>query len=246
MTHHDKLHQGLKALRLHQILKSYPQAAKLAEQKSATYEQFLATLVEEEVNNKNALKVERFVKAAKIPVMKSLDHFDFSEIEGVSALKMNSFKSGEFVRSSSNIVFYGPSGVGKTHLATALIYELCKKGIKCRFYNTHTLIDDLISAQQSLEIARFHRILDRFDVIVCDELGYIPHDQEGANLFFQLISHRYERRSFIITTNLTYSEWSKVFKDQITTAAAVDRIIHRCETVNISGPSWRAKSATGE
>ena len=240
---HAQLVEGLKTLRLNKMVNSYAQAAKLAEQKASTYEQFLASLVDEEVNHKKQLKIERFTKASKVPVPKSLDNYDFSKVEGISATKMNSLKEGGFVKEGSNIVFYGPSGVGKTHLATGLIHELCKRGIRCRFYNTHTLINDLLTAQRNLEITKFHKILDRFDVIICDELGYIPHDRDGANLFFQLISHRYEMKSFIITTNLTYSEWDKVFLDNITTAAAVDRIIHRYETINISGPSWRAEYA---
>jgi DNA replication protein DnaC len=150
---------------------------------------------------------------------------------------------GDFVRQAFNLVFYGTFGVGKTHLVIALVESLCALGYKCLFTSTHSLINELLSTKRDLTLTALFKRLDRFDVIACDELGYVPHDQDGADLFFQLISQRTERKSMIITTNLTYSEWDRVFINPITTAAAVDRIIYRCETFNVKGPSWRGMEA---
>jgi len=147
--------------------------------------------------------------------------------------------TGDFVRQAANVVFYGGFGLGKTHLAIALTGKLCEAGFKCLFTTTHGLIDQLVTAKRDLALTSLFKRLGKFDLIYCDELGYVPHDQDGADLFFQLISQRNERKSLLITTNLTYSEWDKVFLNLRTTAAAVDRVIHNCETFNIGGDSWR-------
>jgi len=121
--------------------------------------------------------------------------------------------------------------------------KLCLEGFRCYFTSVHNLIADLLKAKQDLTLTSLFKKLDRYDLITCDELGYTAHDQAGADLFFQLISQRAERKSFIITTNLTYSEWDKVFISPLSTTAAVDRIIHNCETFNIRGPSGRKLAA---
>ena len=133
------------------------------------------------------------------------------------------------------------SGWGKTHLAIALTRQLCELGFKCYFSSVHELINQLVSAKRELTLTSLSNRLDKFDLIVCDELGYVAHERDGADLFFQLIAQRSERKSMLITTNLTFSEWEQVFLDPRTTAAAVDRVIPNCETFNISGEeSYRA------
>ena len=162
---------------------------------------------------------------------------------GISAKQVTRLAEGDFVRQAANVVMYGSFGLGKSHLAMALTSQLCEAGFKCLFSSTHALIAGLLTAKRDLTLASLFKRLDRFDLIVCDELGYVPHDQDGADLFFQLISQRSERKSVMITTNLTYSEWELVFLNPRTTAAAVDRIIHNCETFNIGGDSWRGLEA---
>jgi DNA replication protein DnaC len=240
---HDELITSLKRLHLHAIASQYVELSKIAEKEKKTYEQYLSKLIEVELAEKNQQKVNRLLKDAKIPIYKSLESFRFEERTGITAKQFNRLAGGQFVREAGNIVFYGSFGVGKTHLAIALTGKLCEAGFRCLFTTTHALIDSLLLAKRDLTLTSLFKRLDRFDLITCDELGYVPHNQDGADLFFQLLSQRSERRSMMITTNLTYSEWDQVFLSARTTAAAVDRVIHNCETFNIGGPTWRGMEA---
>lgn len=240
---HEELISGLKQLRLNEIAVEYVEISKIAEKEKRTYEQYLSRLVQMELAAKQRQKVARLIKDAKMPIPKQLESYNFEVREGITAKQFNRLATGAFVKDAGNVVFYGSFGVGKTHLATALIEKLSEAGFKCLFSSTHGLIAQLLVAKRDLALASTFKRLDKFDLIVCDELGYVPHDQDGADLFFQLISQRNERKSMLITTNLTYSEWDQVFLNLKTTAAAVDRIIHNCETFNIGGDTWRARTA---
>jgi DNA replication protein DnaC len=236
---HEELISGLKTLHLNDMATQYVEISKISEKEKRTYEQYLAKLVQIELAAKHRLKVERLTREAKIPLYKNVDTYNFDLRTGITAREINRLATGDFIRKAANVVFYGSFGVGKTHLAIALAGKLCEAGFKCLYSSTHGLINQLIMAKRDLALASLFKRLDKFDLIVCDELGYVPHDQDGADLFFQLISQRNERKSLLITTNLTYSEWDKVFLNLRSTAAAVDRVIHNCETFNIDGPSWR-------
>jgi DNA replication protein DnaC len=240
---HEDLTLALRKLRLNAIADQFGEVAKQAENTKLTYEQFLGVLAQVEIAEKKRSKVERFIKDAKMPQQKELDGFDFKCRQGITRQNISRIMTGEWVRNAWNLVFYGGFGVGKSHLAMAIIRELCSQGYRCYFVNTHELITDLIKANSTLTLSAKLKSLDKYDLIVLDELGYTPHGRDGADLFFQFISQRYERKSLLITTNLTYSEWAQVFINPVMTQAAVDRIIHRCETYNIQGPSWRAEEA---
>lgn len=236
---HEELISGLKQLHLNDVASQYVEISKISEKEKRTYEQFLGKLVQIELAAKHRQKVERLTREAKIPLFKSVEAYNFDLREGITAREINRLATGDFVRQAANVVFYGSFGVGKTHLAIALVRKLCEGGFRCLYSTTHGLINQLVTAKRDLALTSLFKRLDKFDLIFCDELGYVPHDQDGADLFFQLISQRNERKSMLITTNLTYSEWDKVFLNLRTTAAAVDRVIHNCETFNITGPSMR-------
>lgn len=240
---HEELVSGLKNLRLNDMAMQYVEIAKQSEKDKRTYEQYLAKLVQVELAAKHQQKVDRLIKEAKIPLHKGLDGYNFDVRTGITAKQFNRLATGEFVRKAENVVFFGSFGVGKTHLAIALTGMLCAAGFRCLHTTTHGLINQLLAAKRDLGLASLFKRLDKYDLIVCDELGYVPHDQDGADLFFQLISQRSERKSLLITTNLVYSEWDQVFLNLRTTAAAVDRIIHNCETFNIGGDTWRGMTA---
>jgi len=240
---HDELIIGLKQLHLGAMAVEYVEVSKVAEKEKRTYEQYLARLVQIELADKHRQKVARLVKQATLPIKKRIEDYNFDIRDGITAKEFNRLCTGEFVRSVGNVVFFGNFGVGKSHLALTLTEKLCEAGFKCLFSSTHQLIAQLTAAKRDLSLVALFKRLDKFDLITCDELGYVPHDQEGADLFFQLISQRSERKSLVITTNLTYSEWGEVFGSAKTTKAAVDRVIYNCETFNISGPSWREKTA---
>ncbi len=241
---HEQLLTGLKSLYLPAMAKEYVEISKLAEKDKKTYEQYLAKLVEVELHSKHRLKVDRLIKQAKVPLYKSLENYNFAIRTGITTQQFKRICEGDFVKQAGNVVLYGGFGMGKTHLAIALTGALCELGFKCMFSSAHTLINQLVQAKQNLTLTSLFKRLDKFDIIVCDELGYVPHNQDGADLFFQLISQRAERKSMVITTNLTYSEWEQVFLNPRTTAAVVDRIILNCETFNIGGDeSFRSLTA---
>ncbi len=240
---HEQLTQDLAELGLGRMATEYVEMAKAAEKKGSTYEQYLGFLTKLELQAKSEARRQRLIQAAKLPRAKRLETFEWGNREGFTLEQFNRLATGQFLKDATNIVFYGDFGVGKSHLAEALIVKLCELGRKCYFTSTHTLIEQMIEAKKNLTLTHLLKRIDRFDLLALDELGFLPQTTEGADLLFQLISQRDERRSTLITTNLTFSEWDKVFVNPLSTAAAVDRIIHKCETFNIKGPSWRAETA---
>jgi DNA replication protein DnaC len=243
MTHED-LVTTLRSLFLHSMAREYVEIARLAEKGKSTYEQYLFTLAVTEFTHRKEQRVKRLIKGANFPLQKTLDAYQFPIRQGINQQQIARLMQGDWVRQGSNVVFYGGFGMGKTHLAIGIGRALCGIGLRVFFTTVHELIQKLLDAKKALILASTLKRLDRFDLIVCDELGYLSQTQEGAELFFQLISQRAERKSLLITTNLTYSEWDKVFLNPLSTAAAVDRIIHLCETFNISGKiSFRAEEA---
>ncbi|MBP7859962.1 IS21-like element helper ATPase IstB [Patescibacteria group bacterium] len=242
MTQHN-LEASLKELKLYAMLKQYLEVANLANKKDETYENYLGMLTQLELEEKNKRRIASLIRNAKLPLNKSIANFDFSRISGFSSKEFNSLSEGSFLKEPLNIVFYGGIGVGKTHLAIALVQRLSEKGFKCYFSTLSALIQELINARLENRLSDLNKKLDKFDLIVCDELGYLAQTQDGADLFFQLISQRYERKSLLITTNLTYSEWDKIFINPLNTAVAVERIIHNCITYNFKGDSKRREEA---
>lgn len=240
---HDELVVNLRKLNLHAMADGYIEASRAAEKARLTYEQYLAGLTAAELAHKTDQRIRRLTKEASLPLEKRLDGYDFTMRTGISPAEFSRLASGEFVREASNVVFYGDFGVGKTHLAIALVRELVKRNVRCYFTSTHTLIEQMLEAKRNLTLLPLFKKLDRFDLLICDELGYIAQSQDGADLFFQLISQRAERKSFLITTNLTYSQWDKVLVNPLNTAAAIERIVHKCETFNITGPGYRIEEA---
>lgn len=232
---HTELHASLKNLRLFAMADSYVEVAKSAETKNISYEKYLAALVSAELAHKQVTRAKTLIAAAKLPIEKHLENFRYDNRRGITPQQVARLAEGDWVKKFENIVFYGSFGLGKTHLAIGILRALCERGFRCKFLTTNQLINSLLDAKKDLALTSVLRRLDSFDVIACDELGYVPQSQEGADLFFQFIAQRYERKSLILTTNLTYSEWSKVFLNPITTAAAVDRIIHHCQTFNLEG-----------
>jgi DNA replication protein DnaC len=239
----QELNETLRDLRLTGMRDCYSDNALIANREGKTYEEYLLSLARHELEERQQRRIKKLKRDAKLPLVKDLDTYDFSSVGGITAKDVQRLATGEFVKKAANVVFYGSFGLGKTHLAIVIIQDLCNRNYKCYFTSTSALIEGLIEAKKDLRLSEFWKKLDKFDLIACDELGYIPESKEGADLFFQFISQRYERKSILITTNLTYSEWGKVFLNEITTAAAVDRIIHNCETFSLTGPSKRLADA---
>lgn len=239
MYTYTELNKTLKEFRLSGIANNFIELAKRSEKEKHTYEQYLSLLVEKEIFVRKNNRTQRLLQGAKIPVIKQIGTLDFNLMEGFTKRHWEELSSGEFIKQKINLVLFGSFGVGKTHLATSLLVHFCQQGIPCLFTTTHKIIQEMLLAKEKLQLNQFFKKLDRYEVILFDELGYVPQSEDGGNLFFQLISDRSERKSIMITTNLTFSEWDKVFSNKLSTAAAIERVIHKSKVFNIKGPSKR-------
>jgi DNA replication protein DnaC len=203
------------------------------------FKEQLSLLLEEEINFRQERAVKMRLKLAKFPVVKTIDDFDFSfqpEIDKESVLKLFSLS---FIEDKSNVVFAGPSGTGKTHLAISLGIAACQGGYTAYFTTFHNLIETLRKADQQNRLRRKLQTFNKPHVLVIDELGYLPLDRHDANLFFQLVSNRYESGSIILTSNKTYLDWGNLFPDEGIAAAILDRLLHYSKTIKIQGQSYR-------
>lgn len=205
--------------------------------------EYLLGYLEAEHSSRQHAKHARLLKAAKLPVLKSLDGFDWSPIRFPEDFGTAELTSLEFVKTAGDLVFYGDVGTGKTHLASALVAHACNQGISARFFTTAGLVALLRRAKETDRLDTQLAAIGRNKLIAIDELGYLPIDPEGARLLFQVISDAYEKRSLILTTNLEFSKWGNVFGDDHMAAAIIDRIIHHGRLIQFRGQSYRVKNA---
>lgn len=196
-------------------------------------------LIYREVNRKN-----RLIKQAGFYSLKTFNGYLFDDIQLPSELSVSQLKAGTFIDEKKNLILYGNVGTGKTHLATAIGIEACNKGKTVRFFRTAALVNYLSEIQKKGEINRFYKQLSKTDLLICDEWGYVPLEQAGSKLLFQVISDCYEQRSVIITTNLEFSKWVNVFYDEQMTAAMIDRLVHHCHLLLFDGESYRIKNSS--
>ena len=229
----------LRRLRLPAILKTYKAVARDAEASGYGYTQCLCALLEQEVISREERGIQDRVKKARFPLVKTLDSFDFSAIPTLDKMKVLALSECDFIKAAENVVMIGNSGTGKSHLAIALGHAACKKGYRVRFYNASFLIDELLGAQMNHELARFERQWMRIDLLILDEVGYVPLSADGGQLLFQFLNLRYERRSTVVTTNLEFGNWTKVLGDEQLTAALLDRLTHHCHILLMNADSYR-------
>ena len=233
----------LKRLRLPTIYASYQKVAEECLSGKKDYADYLLVLMEQEVNNREANALRNRLSVARFPVIKGLETFDFSAVKEIDQQMVLQLASSDYLDRKENIIFIGGAGLGKTHLATSLGVAACKKGKRVRFYTTAGLINEMLEAKDSHSLNRLQARLLRFDLVILDELGYVPFTAGGGELLFQFCSERYERGSLIITTNLEFGSWVEVFGNERMTAALLDRLTHRCHIVQIKGESYRFKES---
>jgi DNA replication protein DnaC len=232
-----------KQLKLPMIGKFYRTLAREAEERNLAFEQYLLALLETEAQSRDENQKQRRLKQASFPVQKTLDTYDFSLMPSLNKNRFLTLAKGAFVENKENIIFLGNSGTGKSHLATGLGIEMIKNGYKVKFTTASELVEELLMANEEHKLGAFEKRWLKFDVIIVDELGYVPFTKTGAELLFQFFSSRYERASVILTTNLEFTEWTDVFGDEKMTAALLDRLTHRSHILLMNGPSYRFRQS---
>lgn len=233
----------LKTLCLATMAAQWPRLAGEARRKRQAHADFLADLVSLEVSGRQERRIQRRVKDAHFPVLKTLDGFDFAAQPEISRDTVLELARGDFVEARANVVLIGGVGTGKTHLATALGLAACQKDRRVRFVTAAELTNTLVEAKKSGRLGRKLEQLARFDLVILDELGYVPFDKEGADLLFGFVARVYERRSLVVTTNLPFQRWSEVFLDATAAAAVIDRVVHHATILHTQGESYRLRDA---
>jgi DNA replication protein DnaC len=242
-TTHMLIQSYFKQLKMPQASKVYQSMAREAEDNNLSYEEYLLGVLEQEITQRESNRIQRGIRQAGFPVIKTLDSFDFKAIPSLSKQKVLKLAGCEYIKNLENVILVGNSGVGKTHIATALAYEACRKGMKVKFYTVAGLINEMLAAQQEYKLNRLEKQFLSYHLVVIDELGYVPFSKTGAELLFQFCSARHERGSLIITTNLEFPKWTEVLLDAQLTAALLDRLTHKAHILNINGESYRFKQA---
>jgi DNA replication protein DnaC len=243
----NDLSTHLSYLKLPYIRENYEAMAKTAAHKQWDHIQYLSELIKQESNLRRDKAVLRRIKAARFPVTKTMDQFNWAWPEKINQVQIKNLFRLKFIEEKSNVVFIGSVGVGKTHIASALGYQACLKNNTVLFTSAIDAINNLVAAQR---IGLLKQELKKYlnpAVLVMDELGYLPIDKNGADLLFQIISERYERGSIIITTNRVFKDWPQIFNNDTTlTSALLDRLLHHTEAVVIEGKSYRMREVKKE
>jgi len=232
---------NLKALKLSAMISQLEGCLRQARESSEDYAEFLLNLTELEVATRMENGRKRRLRDAKFPLLKPLEVFKFEAAPDLDTRLIKDLAGGRYIKDARNVIFLGRSGTGKTHLATALGMEACSQGIRTRFVTGCALANELIEARDEKILARVIKRYASYGLLIVDELGYVPFSKEGAELMFQVLAERHERRSVIVTTNLGFGDWTRIFGDPTLTAALLDRITHKAFTINCTWESYRLK-----
>src|SRR4030042_3267365 len=242
-TIHNRLNHYLKELRLPAIQKSYSDQADLARQESLSYEEYLLDLVEREREARRENRITRYLRASGIPLEKSLETFDRKRLPPKVNAQLSALLDGSFLTRTENILAFGNPGSGKTHLLCALGQELIHHGYRVLVKPFSLLVQELLVAKRDLKLPQALKKIARYDALIIDDIGYVQQDRQEMEVLFSLLADRYERASVIITSNLAFSQWDKIFKDPMTTAAAIDRLVHHSVILELNLTSYRLEQS---
>jgi len=240
------LQENLKQLRLSTMLKELDTSIRQAREVGSDYTDFLLELTSTELQIRSENRLKRRMREAKFPLIKTLENFNSESAVGLDLRLLREMATGEYIKNHRNIIFMGRSGTGKSHLATALGIEACRQNIRTRFVSCYGLINELIEAREEHVLQRLLARYCRYELLILDELGYIPFSKEGSELLFQILAERHEKGSVIVTTNLGFADWSQVFGDPIMTGALLDRLTHRAHIIPCDWDSYRLKQSLAD
>jgi DNA replication protein DnaC len=238
-----RLNQNLRNLHLPTIRQCYEEQGQLAEKNSSTYEHYLDELVELEVEARRQNRVDRYLRESKLPLEKSWEAFDRKRLPRKVDVQLDTLLEGSFVDRHENLLAFGNPGSGKTHLLCAIGQELIHRGHRVLFTTCSLLVQELLMAKRELRLARLLKRLAKFRPLILDDIGYVQQDREEMEVLFTLLAERYERGSIILTSNLPFSKWEKIFKDPMTTAAAIDRLVHHSIILELNVASYRLEQS---
>jgi len=236
----------LRTLKLPTIARHAEEIAQLAEREGWTFVHYLHHLVELEVHERRRRRIERNLRSADLPSDKTLATLNRSRLPTKVAKQLPTLCEGAFVERGDNLLAFGLPGRGKTHLVCAIGHELIQRGYRVLFIATYALVQRLLVAKRDLRLEHELAVLDGFDAVILDDIGYVQQNRDEMEVLFTFLAERYERRTVIITSNLVFSEWDRIFKDPMTTAAAIDRLVHHAIVLEMTGKSIRVEHAQTE
>jgi DNA replication protein DnaC len=240
---HESLKACLRELHLPAIRSDYESAAERARQEALSYERFLLELIEQECASRRSNRVARRLRESRLFMEKSLATLDLKRLPPKAAQQVRALLEGDFVGQYENVLIFGNPGSGKTHVACAIGQEMIRSGRKVTFASCALMVQDLLAAKRDLKLRGFLKKISRYEVLILDDIGYVQYSREEMEVLFTLLADRYERGSVILTSNLAFSGWESVFKDPMTTAAAIDRLVHHSVIMELNVPSYRAEHA---
>ena len=233
LSHH------LKALKLPTFLREYDKLARQCAAEGVDHSRYLLRLAELELIDRERRMVERRIKAARFPAVKSIDSFDFNAIASLNKMLVMELARCDYVSRNENVIAVGNSGTGKTHIALALGLAACQKGLSVGFTTAAALVSEMMEARDERRLLRFQKQMAGYKLLIIDELGFVPLSKTGAELLFELISQRYERGSIMITSNLPFDEWTETLGSERLTGALLDRLTHHVNLLEVNGESYR-------
>ncbi|MCL5744364.1 MAG: IS21-like element helper ATPase IstB [Acidobacteria bacterium] len=238
-----ELAEYLRELYLPAIGRCFEEMARQAERETMGYELYLLELVERECQERREKRIERLLRASKLPLEKTLDSFDMKRLPQKAARQAKALLDGTFLDRRENVLAFGNPGSGKTHLLSALGQELIRQGRRVAFTTCARLVQDLLRAKQALRLSQAIKKLAYYEALVIDDIGYVQQSREEMEVLFTLLAERYERGSVLLTSNLPFSKWEAIFKDPMTTAAAIDRLVHHSVILELNIASYRVEQA---
>jgi DNA replication protein DnaC len=238
-----QLTELLKELHLPMFREYHAEYAVKAINEGLSYEQYLHELAQIECDVRRSNKIVRLVKASQLPMEKTLENFDLKRMPLRIRQQVKILMEGSFVDRKENLLAFGNPGSGKTHLLCGVCHELARQGRRVYFSTCDSIVQQLLRAKRDLELDKLLKKLSRFDALMIDDFGYVKQDRDEMEVLFTLLAHRYERGSMLITSNLPFSKWEVIFKDPMTTAAAIDRLVHHSVVLELNVPSYRAEEA---